>query len=238
MDLTSIDIDFDFRSDTPPGKDPDARSPTLRRYHRQLWSKPLPSGVVFELVTTTPRVYLHHRSVAGEFFMSSDSVIPTFTRSSRIAHVIQQIPSADRDQFFHLGYTIGGMMIFPGNMVAGQMTINGARGCNHRIKDRFDLTVECIRRHYLNGKSPLSDTLARYSDFFQLFGDFRGYVEFFLLQDLVSDDFSGVRFFTPFEDFHPWPLPTTVDAYQSYRQHAEDFLRARNQRILRDPRAL
>lgn len=236
MDLVPIDIAFDFRSDTPPGKDPDALSPTLRRYHRQLWSKPLPNGVVFDLVTTTPRVYLHHRSEVGEFFMASDSVVPTFTRSTRIAHIIEQIPHADRHRFFHLGYTIGGMMIFPGNMVAGQMTINGARGCNHRIKDRFDLTVECIRRHYRNDESPLSGAIARYADFFHLFGDFRGYVEFFLLQDLVSEDFSGIRFFTPFEDFHPWPLPTSVDAYQSYRQKAEEFLQARNQRIRRDTR--
>jgi hypothetical protein len=42
-----VDIAFDFRTDTPPGADPDAASPTLKRYHRLLWSKPLPSGEVF-----------------------------------------------------------------------------------------------------------------------------------------------------------------------------------------------
>jgi hypothetical protein len=31
--------------------------------------------------------------------------------------------------------------------------------------------------------SPLGDTLDRYVDFFELFGDFSGYVEFFHLQD-------------------------------------------------------
>jgi hypothetical protein len=30
--INKIDISFDFRSDTPPGKDPDTHSPTLRRY--------------------------------------------------------------------------------------------------------------------------------------------------------------------------------------------------------------
>lgn len=39
-----IDIGFDMRSDTPPGKDPDAYSPTLRRYHQLLWSKPFPTA--------------------------------------------------------------------------------------------------------------------------------------------------------------------------------------------------
>jgi hypothetical protein len=33
----AIDITFDFRSDTPPGKDPDTWSPTLRSYHQLLW---------------------------------------------------------------------------------------------------------------------------------------------------------------------------------------------------------
>ena len=49
------------------------------------------------------------------------------------------------------------------------MTINGARGTNGKIKDRFDLTLECIKRFYQNDKSPLTETLNRYKSFFQLF---------------------------------------------------------------------
>ena len=123
-------------------------------------------------------------------------------------------------------------MIFPGKKIDGRMTINGARGCNYRIKDRFDLTVECIRRHYLNELSPLSDTLSRYGAFFGLFDDFHGYVDFFLLQDIVTHDYSAVRFFAPFDDFHPWPIPANVAEYFSYRDHATAFLHARNDRIL------
>ncbi len=138
----------------------------------------------------------------------------------------------EREAFNGIGYTIGGMMVFPGNRIGRKMTINGARGFHPRIKDRFDLTVECIRRHYRNERSPLSDTLARYADFFGLFGDFRGYVEFFLLQDLVTEDCSAVRFFMPFEDFNTSPLPASMDAYRAYRQLAVDFIEARNHRIL------
>jgi hypothetical protein len=227
-----IDIAFDFRSDTPPGKDPDAFSPTLSRYHKLLWSKPLPSGVVFELDVTAPPFYLHHRSEVGEFWLSSDAVIPTFRREKHLSHIINQIPEEKRDEFNRICYTIGGMMVFPGNCIGRKMTINGARGFHPRIKDRFDLTVECIRRHYRNERSPLSDTLARYADFFGLFGDFRGYVAFFLLQDLVTEDCSAVRFFTPFEDFSTSPLPGSIDAYLAYRQLAVDFIEARNRRIL------
>jgi hypothetical protein len=73
-----IDITFDFRSDTPPGKDPDTFSPTLRRYHQLLWSKPLPGGAPFELDVTGPPYYLHHSSELGEFWLSSRCRGPEF----------------------------------------------------------------------------------------------------------------------------------------------------------------
>jgi hypothetical protein len=225
-----IDITFDFRSDTPEGKDPDIQSPTLRRYHKYLWSKPLPNGAMFELVDTTPRSYLHHRSQLGEFRLTSDTVVPSFRKQACIAHILSRIPEA-LATFNNIGYTIGGMMLFPGNRVDGRITINGARGFHPQIKDRFDLTVECIRRHYLNEASPLSATLARYSDYFHLFGDFRGYVEFFLLQDLVNDDFSSVKFFWHYDNFHSSPVPDSMDAYLHYRELAIGFIKARNQRI-------
>ena len=226
-----IDVTFDFRSDTPSGADPDSHSPTLRTYHRLLWSKPLPSGAPFELDVVTPWAYLHHRSELGEFWLTSDAVIPFWTRWMRMAHIIGQIPETEREAFNRLGYTIGGMMVFPGNPVDGKWTINQARGCNSRIDDRFDLTVECIRRHYLGESSPLSDTLARYSEFFDLFGDLAGYVDFFHLQDLVDEATSTVRFFTPFDDFIGPARPTNLDAYLSYRRHAAEFLESRNRRI-------
>jgi hypothetical protein len=95
----------------------------------------------------------------------------------------------------------------------------------------LDLTVECIGRHYRGEPSPLNDTLARYANFFGLFGSFQGYVEHFLLQDLVSGDCSAVSFFAPFEDFATSPLPGSVDAYRAYRQLAINFIEARNLRI-------
>jgi hypothetical protein len=56
-------------------------------------------------------------------------------------------------------------------------------------------------------------------------------VEFFLLQDLVTNDCSAVRFFTPFEDFNTSPLPGSMEAYRAYRQLAVDFIKSRNHRI-------
>jgi hypothetical protein len=227
----TIDVTFDFRRDTPKGGDPDALSPTLRRYHRLLWSKPLPGGSLFELDDTDPDCYLRHRSALGDFQLSSDSVIPSFRKERRLAAIISRIPLTKWESFMALGYTMGGMMVFPANQVDGKMTVNGARGFHPRIKDRFDLTLECVRRYYHNQPSPLSGTLSRYARFFDLFETFAGYVEFFLLQDLVSRDHSAVRFSAPFDDFASSPVPRTFEAYESYRHRAAEFLRARNDRI-------
>lgn len=227
----AIDINFDFRSDTPPGRDPDTFSPTLRNYHRALWSKRLPSGEQFRLDVTSAPYYFHHASRLGEFWLSSDAVVPTFSRARELAEVIGQIPQKQTDDFNRVGYTIGGMMIFPANRVGAKMTINGARGCHPRIRDRFDLTVECIRRHYLGEPSPLSEALSRYADFFGLFSGFAGYVGFFLLQDLVDKEHSRVKFFAPFDDFAASPLPQTLDAYLAYRERAKLFIDERNHRV-------
>ena len=229
--LGYIDVAFDFRLDTPPGKDPDALSPTLHAYHHVLWSKPLPSGIQFELRDARPKGYLEHRSEAGDFALSSDSVIPSFRKERRLSNTLASIPAEEHSAFLAITYTIGGMMVFPSNVVDRKMTINGARGCHPRIKDRFDLTVECIRRHYVGAQSPLSETLARYSSFFELFESFRGYVDFFLLQDIVAADYSVVRFHMPFVGFDTSPLPADLDAYLSYRRLATRFIEARNERI-------
>lgn len=229
-----IDVTLDFRDDTPRGprtgkeRDPDSFSPTLRQYHKLLWSKRLPSGELFELSDSRRGTYLYHKSPLGEFFLSSDTVIPSFRK---VAKIRELIPSAEIEAFNSIGYTIGGMMVFPGNMVGGKKTINGERGTNARIKDRFDLTVECIRRHYAGGTSPLSATLQRYDKFFRLFDDFRGYVAFFLLQDLVAGKDLTVRISKPFDDFRSSPVPQTASDYRAYRDDAVAFIRARNQRI-------
>jgi hypothetical protein len=228
-----IDIAFDFRSDTPPGKDPDSRSPTLRSYHRLLWSKELPGGGLFDLSETTPRAYLYHKSTLGEFILASDTVVPAFEKLRRLADVVAELQADEVSSFVSAIYTIGGMMVFPGNRIDGMMTINGARGFHRQIGDRFDLTVECIRRYYRGEDSPLFATLERYRSFFALFQSFQGYVDFFLLQDLTSPDYSAVRFFAPFESFDTSPpLPATVEAYRNYKRLATEFIEARNQRIL------
>jgi hypothetical protein len=224
-----IDVAFDFRTDTPAGKDPDSFSPSLRRSHKLLWSKPLPRGARFDLSDAKPGCYLYHQSGLGEFCLTSDAIIPSFRK---VPLIKAWIPEEEIKAFNTIGYTIGGMMIFPGNKVERQMTINGARGCHPRIRDRFDLTLECIRRHYAGEASPLSSTLQRYSAFFQLFTDFAGYIAFFLLHDLVTDKGGAVRISQPFDNFCSTPIPRNALEYRAYRDDAVAFIHVRNRRIL------
>lgn len=223
-----FDSEFDLRSDTPEGKDPDTYSPTLRRYHRLLWSKELPGGRNFDLVPEKRTVYLAHDSELGRFVLSSDTIATSHKK--RLHHLYSELSEEENERFHREGYTIGGTMVFPGVPVDGKQTINQRRGTHSEIQDRFDLTLECIRRHYAGERSPLADTLSAYGAYFALFRDFAGYVEYFHLGDLVTES-GTVQYFHPFEGFVPRPLPGNLDDYLEYRQRTLEFVRSRNRRI-------
>ena len=88
------------------------------------------------------------------------------------------------------------------------------------------------RLHYQGTASPLAETLTRYGAFFDLFRDFSGYVDHFLLNDLVNDGYSSVRFYKEFDDFADDPLPAaSVAEYREYMRCSMDFIRVRNERV-------
>ncbi len=227
-----IDTSFDVRTDAN-GKDPDSHSATLRAYHRLLWSKPLPSGTMFDLDDR-----LHHSSALGEFWLASDAITHTYsnwTRPARLVESMQQIPREDIAAFYDLGCTVGAYTLFPGQVHADgkrRLSINQARGIHPKICDRFDLTLECIRRFFGGAPSPLANALGWHASFFELFRDFPSYVDFFLLNDLVTGDYETVQFFMDFDGFQRSPLPaSSADEYRDYMQRSMGFIWARNGRI-------
>ena len=230
MPIKLVDITFDVRTDSN-GKDPDNSSITLRQYHKILWSKHLPGGKLFDLDDRTSGVYLYHKSELGEFNLSSDSIIHTYFKWKRTQHIIKQIPNEEMSHFYNLAHTIGGYLVFPRNKINQLPTINQERGTNKKINDRIDLTLECIRRFYVDEMSPMTDTIERYKVYFELFSNFKCYCEYFFLQDLVSEDFSKINFFLPFDNFETNPLPKDLDEYNEYRVANIDFLCRRNKRI-------
>jgi hypothetical protein len=223
-----IDTTFNFYTDAGGG-DPDSASPTLRQYHKLLWSKPLPNGHSFDLTDKISGVYLYHKSIQGEFFLASDAITHSYKHHKRKKWLTKQI-EADVNEIFDAGSTIGGYTIFPGNRIDRKHTINQARGVHSLIDDRFDLTLECIRLYYMGMDSPLYDTLLRYKSFFSLFEDFNGYVEFFLLDDLLDDN-QNVSFYLPFDDFNSRPLFSSINDYLTYKKGVANFIKRRNTRI-------
>ena len=224
-----IDISFNFHSDSS-GKDVDAYSPTLKKYHKILWSKSLPNGKIFNLQDDKAGAYLYHKSELGQFFLGSDAISHSYKHHKRKQWLTRQIPEAV-NQVYSAGSTIGAYIIFPNNKINNKQTINGARGCNGKIDDRFDLTLECIRRFYLGLPSPLQDVFLRYQDFFGLFRDFRGYIDFFLLQDLVTENYAEIKFYLPFDNFMSAPKFHSVNDYLIYQERVIDFINKRNSRI-------
>jgi len=223
-----IDTNFNFYSDAKGG-DPDSTSPTLRRYHKKLWSKPLPNGNIFELCDNKNGVYLYHKSELGEFFLGSDAITHSYKNHKRKQWFTEQIPN-EVNELFDTGSTIGAYIVFPNNRIDGNHTINQARGVNSLIDDRFDLTLECIRLLYLGQKNPLYATLLRYKKFFDLFDDFMGYIHFFLLDDLIDEN-NKIKFYLPFDGFKTRPTFSDISQYLLYKKGVINFIKSRNKRI-------
>ena len=139
-----VDTAFDVRADAD-GRDPDRYSKTLRRYHQLLWGKPLPSGATFDL-----DAQLHHKSDVGDFWLSSDAIAATYSRysrSTRLADVIRQVPPHEVSAFYDLACTVGAFLVFPlGVRVDGKyrLSINAARGL-HRGCPEFRGTSVAVR---------------------------------------------------------------------------------------------
>ena len=96
-----IDIEFDFTTDSPRYWDgfwerndglrygesnPDIVSPTLQKYHKILWGKPLPNGEVMDLKTGAGPYYLTWKN----FRFGSDSIIVSL-RYKKYRYMIDQV---------------------------------------------------------------------------------------------------------------------------------------------------
>lgn len=243
-----MDITYNMYNDSN-GEDPDKSSKILNEYHHILWNKKLPNGKDWGLKKDSLGGYILVPSIDMESIkrFSSDLIIHTyrnwdieceFSEVSKFAKEVKEEYPDAFEEFWHLAGTIGGYIIFPCNKLDGVRSINSSRGFDNKIKDRFDLTLECIRRWYEAKKddnkeeNPLYEVIDRYKEFFLLFSNFKEYVNFFFLQDLVSDDYSRINFWLPFDNFETIePLPKNKDEYKEYMKNVTSFVKARNQRI-------
>lgn len=225
--------DFDFRSDTPPNKDPDSFSQTLKQYHKRCWSGVLQDGTFLDLRDDVAKSYLHAQTPTGEFRLSSDAISNSHRKNKHLTDLVSQVPEEVMTDFINSFNCIGGYILFPAGQQKGSQTINQARGCNHRIVDRFDLTLECIKRFYDGVGSPLGHTFTANTKFFELFGTFESYVDHFCLQDLVNNGTREIKFFLPFDNSFPLrPFPRDLDQYMTYLKRTQEFVQSRTERII------
>jgi hypothetical protein len=233
--VQEIDVAYCFYDDPDYASDADRDSRVLKEWHRQLWSKQLPSGEHLEWIVESGS-YLTCTSPRGPVRVSSDTIATThsgYTRSGATQLWID-LGQAEQSRYERAFYTIGGFIIFP----TRPQSLNQLRGTDRRIADRFDLTLECIRQHYLGEhENPLAAVLQADAGYFRLFGQgragFAAYVDFFHLHDLMSedsitwmDDSTGQTW-----DFDTPPLPTSASAYRRYLDNVLAFVSARNGRI-------
>ena len=140
--------------------------------------------------------------------------------------------------------TIGGFVLFPRH----PSSINSMRGCNSKIRDRFDLTLECIRRAYQENIfdneeiNPLLGISSEDKKFFRMFGSFENYAKFFCLDESYDDKHNWVnetgQVLNLFDnqpldnwDFNKSEVLPTADNWWTFYRNIMDRLEARNKQI-------
>ena len=238
LEKSDIDVNFDFTTDSGYWdtyhrgrslKDPDTYSPRLRLYQQILYSRTLPCGKYCQLE--------QGKNVCDDYLywngtrFSSDSIINMY--AYRLPEIEKDIENYEDkiESYIRKGYTIGGEILFPRR----QNSINQCRGTCAEIQDRFDLTLECIRRFYEGKDSPLYGVLKADEEFFKLFVDFKGFVDFLFLNDLVSEDYTKIKFFLGDDNdlFNRTPFPKNKDEWEQLYNKQMEFLQQRNDRIKR-----
>lgn len=246
-----IDVDKDFISDVPgyvenleknglhsSCKDPDVYSKLMQKYHRVLWSvQKLQNGQNMELKAGCGSYYLYW----SKFRFGADSIVNMYFHhkgaQSLLNEEIKQAliknfgETTDFKDFvkkyLYKTYTIGGSIIFPKNGVTNSINIRRYS----LLKDRFDLTLECIRRYYEKETSPMSKVLKANASFFKLFDNFKEYVDFFFLQDLVNNDYTKINYFNLTNELEKVSYPQTEKDWLDLYKNQIDFVKKRNERI-------
>lgn len=232
-------------------RDIDTYSQTLREYQACIYKKALQrhNNIIFDLkLGNNPEYdYLYWND---SIYYGDDLAKSRFASDSIVNMQERYKPVRDNDfvpdltdegikrilkEYVKSASTIGGEIIFPKH----PNSINAARGRNPKIKDRFDLTLECIKRFYEQRDNqekeynPLYDALKADEKFFDLFDDFGDYVEFFYLDGSYVQD-GEIKFFIggkPNFDNNFTPLPTSLEEWEQLYKNQMACLAARNEKI-------
>lgn len=175
-------------------KDPDKYSKKLYETLKCLYSKKLPNGEEL-LFSETPKIY-------GSYQLVIDGIEITNIKRFSSDYIGPSIPSAKKrnindliiGNYLKVARTIGGHVFWPVPDVKTKgQTINTARGGYNGFNDRIDLTLIDLQKYY-NG-FPDCKLINQYidsEDWFSKFIDFKGFIDFFYLQDFVDENYQVV----------------------------------------------
>lgn len=234
-----LSVDTIYKDSSGSKRDPDKYSKELGQAHCELWNDRGRLGIL----TWSPLNRLFTKTDSGvELVLTPDSITNGFQNSERTIKDIKEkelIKGFGEEvqklinKYIDTDYTIGSSIVFPISINGKKIrwTMNIARGLSYKVHDRFDYTLECIKRFYEgNNDNPLQSALERSKKFFDLFDNFEDYVHFFFLDDLIDEN-DNVRSFTDKIDFGS-PFPLTKEEYIKYLTNTMKFVEKRNARIL------
>ena len=238
VELKDLDITKRLNKNISTAGDPDRYSKELKEYHRVLWSNRKLFSNPFTLINGDTNKLIYDNGDLTIVF-TPDSITNSFYGHKRRKPIIDQYCEEDSEirsllnEYFDTDYIIGSSILFPTsiNGVFIQKTLNIKRGISKYIRDRFDYTLECIKRYYdvSNRESPLLNDIEKNREFFDLFHDFKTYVDFFFLNDLVDANYNVMSFTNVIDFEHAYPRDR--DEYKLYLKNMMDFYKARNERI-------
>ena len=243
MDIKNIDVNKLLNLNIPLGKDPDRFSKELKEYHICLCSSRTINEKEFILNSGKNNKMIYSNGNI-EIIFTPDSITNVFQNSSRRYNGIKEKDIINKyseneeikeliEEYRRIDYTIGSSIIFPisiNNQSLGT-TINRARGVLYQIHDRIDFTLKCIKLYYedSNDINPLLPYIQKNKAFFDLFGSFKAYVDFFFLNDLVDKDYNVI--YLDNECSFSNPFPYNIDVFKEYISNTIKFINNRNKRI-------
>ena len=154
----------------------------------------------------------------GEFVLCSDTVIPSFTRWVSLRRITELFTEEENEAFRTIGYTIGGMMVFPGNRIDRRRPSTALAGAIGRSRTGSISRSSPFFGTILSSAALSARRWPGTASFSHYSRTSKGTSNFFMLQDLVTKDCSEVRFFMPFDDFNLPAVPTDRDTYKEYRR--------------------
>lgn len=120
-----------------------------------------------------------------------------------------------QQQIIRSGWQIGGEIVFP----CHRNSLNGMRGLNRKIMDRFDLTLECIKNYYEGKGSPLSWVIEADRERFEQFVSFSGFLVLLISFCLTTGLMNNIKSLTSWgpEKFFPKPLKNWKHGMKEWR---------------------